>query len=107
MGIVLTAALALVFSWVFNRAQRSFAFAVAYGQVGGALLLVPHSAWYSNPNFTVNILLTMRVCAFIRRPKSPLEPRFGGNRLTQGLLSPQPSNAAARAEPWRRGKPRR
>jgi hypothetical protein len=107
MGIALTAALALVFSWVFNRAQRSFAFAVVYGQIGGALLLGPHSAWYSNPNFTFNILLTLLVCAFIRRPKPPLEPRVGGNGLAQGLPSPQPSDAAARAEPWRRGRLRR
>jgi hypothetical protein len=78
MGIVLTAALALVFSWVFNRAQRSFAFAVVYGQIGGALLLGPHSPWHSHPNFIFNILLTLLVCAFIRRPNPPPEPRFGG-----------------------------
>lgn len=105
MGIALTAALAVLFTWVFNRAHRSFAFAVVYGQIGGALLLGPHSAWYSNPNFTFNILLTLLVCAFIRRPKPSLEPRFG--QWAEQRLPSLPSDAAARAEPWRRGKPHR
>lgn len=71
-GIILIAALALVFAWVFNKAQRSFTYAMIYGQIGGALLLSPHSAWYSNPNFSFNVLLTCFVCAFIKK-RYPLQ----------------------------------
>lgn len=68
MGVFFVIALIVLFTWVFNRAHRSFTFALIYGQIGGALLLTPHVAWYSHHNFTFNILLTVLICAFIRRP---------------------------------------
>lgn len=68
LGIVFVVAVIVLFTWVFNRAHRSFTFAIIYGQIGGALLLTPHVAWYSHHNFIFNILLTMLICAFIRRP---------------------------------------
>lgn len=81
LGAFLIAGLIVLFTWVFNRAHRSFAFAVVYGQIGGAMLVTPHVAWYSHHNFTYNILLTLFICAFIRRPKPARVPDLGSNGL--------------------------
>ena len=67
LGLFVIIALILLFTWIFNRAHRSLMFAVIYGQVGGAMLLTPHVAWYTHQNFFFNILLSTIVCAFIRR----------------------------------------
>jgi hypothetical protein len=66
-GIFLTAALAVLFTFVFNRAHGSLTFTVIYAQIGGALIIGPHVAWYTHHNFIFNLMLTVFLCAFIRR----------------------------------------
>ena len=81
-GMIFVVGLVLLFGWVFDRAHRSFTFAVIYGQCGGAMLLTPHVAWYSHHNFTFNILMLVLICAFIRRQTAPASET---GRLRGGL----------------------
>ncbi len=78
-GILFVIALILLFSWAYNRAHSSFTFAVIYGQLGGAMLLMPHTGWYSHQNFAFNIMLILLICSFIRKTtaRAP-EPRLRG-----------------------------
>ena len=70
-GILFVIALILLFTWVFNRAHRSFTFSLIYGQLGGAMLLMPHTGWYSHQNFAFNIVMLLVLSAFIGRRKAP------------------------------------
>jgi hypothetical protein len=98
MGVFFIVALVLFFTWVFNRAHRSFTLSVIYGQIGGALLLTPHVAWYTHHNFIFNVLLTLIVCAFIRRRTST----SAGWRHPLGPSGVPVERAAPLRHGWRR-----
>ena len=77
-GIFLTAALAVLFTFIFNKAHGSFTFALFYGQIGGALIIGPHvAAWFSHHNFVFNLMLTAFLCTFIRsRTRSAMRRQY-------------------------------
>lgn len=77
MGAIFLAGLMVVFTWVFNAAQRSFTVALIYGQIGSALILSPHTPWYSHHNFVFNVLVILLIGALIRRTQNAKARKIG------------------------------
>ncbi len=57
LGLFFIAAIGFLFRRIFARAQRSFGWAVVYGQIGAALLFSSHSVYFTHQNFLFSLVL--------------------------------------------------
>ena len=78
-GVLIVVFVAMLFSIVFNKAQTNIVFATAYGMIGAALLLSSHVGYYSDQNFTFNMMVIAILGFAMRRPKKDV-PYFRSER---------------------------
>ena len=75
-GLAFIAAVGFLFRRVYARAQRSFGWAVVYGQIGAALLFSSHSVYFTHQNFLFSLLLIGAVVQLsLVRPARVPRPR--------------------------------
>lgn len=72
-GIIFIIFIAMLFTYIFNRAHRNFTFAWLYGMIGAGLFISTHVPYYSAHDFIFNVMIALFISCFIRtRPQNGL-----------------------------------